>query len=92
MMDAAVSLFINAVRNEDNWVCAKIQRGLSSGGTKDFVFGKNELGLHRLHDWIDYYVNARAERPLDAGVRRANASEGASPVTSHAQQMAAKAD
>ena len=39
---------------------------VSSGGNKDFVFGKNELGLHRLHDWIDYYVNARAERPLDA--------------------------
>ncbi len=92
MMDAAVSLFINAVRNEDNWVCAKIQRGLSSGGTKDFVFGKNELGLHRLHDWIDYYVNARAERPLDvAGVRQANGSESVSPATTHAQQMAAKA-
>jgi phenylpropionate dioxygenase-like ring-hydroxylating dioxygenase large terminal subunit len=68
-MDAAVSLFINAVQNEDNWVCAKIQRGLASGANKDFVFGRNELGLHRLHDWIDYYVNARSERPSDmAGV------------------------
>ncbi|HLI82246.1 MAG TPA: aromatic ring-hydroxylating dioxygenase subunit alpha [Candidatus Binataceae bacterium] len=64
MMDAAVNLFISAVQNEDNWVCAKIQRGLLSGGNKDFVFGRNELGLHRLHDWIDYYVNGRSERPL----------------------------
>jgi hypothetical protein len=85
-MDAAVELFISAVQNEDNWVCAKIQRGLSSGANKDFVFGKNELGLHRLHDWIDYYINAGAERPLDTiGVRRATGSEGAQP-------MAAKAD
>src|SRR5271166_2785553 len=93
MMDAAVSLFVNAVQNEDNWVCAKIQRGLSSGGNRDFVFGRNELGLHRLHDWIDYYVNACAERPLDAvSVRRANGSEGAGPAMTPAQQMAAKAD
>ena len=62
LMDAAVSLFVNAVQNEDNWVCAKIQRGLLSGGNKDFVFGKNELGLHRLHGWIDYYVGAGSER------------------------------
>ena len=34
MTDAAVNLFINAVQNEDNWVCAKIQRGLLSGGTR----------------------------------------------------------
>jgi phenylpropionate dioxygenase-like ring-hydroxylating dioxygenase large terminal subunit len=56
-MDAAVNLFISAVEQEDNWVCEKIQRGLLSGGNKDFVFGKNELGLHRLHEWIDYYVS-----------------------------------
>jgi hypothetical protein len=92
LMDAAVELFISAVQNEDNWVCAKIQRGLSSGANKDFIFGKNELGLHRLHDWIDHYVNAAGERPLDAtGVRRANGSESASPATTHTQQMAAKA-
>src|SRR5260370_23078254 len=78
MMDAAVSLFVNAVQNEDNCVCAKIQRGLSSGGNKAFVFGKNEVGLHRLHGWLDYYVNACAVRPLDVeGVRPADGSEGA---------------
>ena len=41
----------------------------ASGGNKDFVFGKNELGLHLLHDWIDYYVNACAERPFGHGRR-----------------------
>jgi phenylpropionate dioxygenase-like ring-hydroxylating dioxygenase large terminal subunit len=61
-MDAAVNLFISAVEKEDNWVCEKIQRGLQSGGNKDFIFGKNELGLHRLHEWIDYYVGL----PLDS--------------------------
>jgi nitrite reductase/ring-hydroxylating ferredoxin subunit len=55
-MDASVALFIGAVENEDNWVCAKIQRGLAGGGNKDFIFGRNELGLHRLHDSIEHYV------------------------------------
>jgi phenylpropionate dioxygenase-like ring-hydroxylating dioxygenase large terminal subunit len=91
LMDAAVSLFINAVQNEDNWVCAKIQRGLSSGGNRDFVFGRNELGLHRLHDWIDFYVNARADRPEDmVGVSPANGSDSQSSAMTHAQPMVAK--
>jgi phenylpropionate dioxygenase-like ring-hydroxylating dioxygenase large terminal subunit len=87
LMDAAVELFISAVQNEDNWVCARIQRGLTSGANKDFVFGKNELGLHRLHDWIDYYVNAGAERSSDTiGVRRANGSESPQPMAAKADQ------
>ena len=58
-----------------------------SGGNKDFVFGRNELGLHRLHDWIDYYVNARAERSLDViGNRRANGSEGNRPAMTSAHK------
>jgi len=70
-MDATVKFFTGAVEQEDNWVCARIQRGLASGGTKDFVFGKNELGLHRLHEWIDHFVNLPIEAqtdPKDAGV------------------------
>ncbi len=79
-MDASVDLFISAVEKEDNWVCERIQRGLASGGNKDFVFGKNELGLHRLHDWIDYYLNAPAgnaaetpDQPKQTGNGRAAA-------------------
>jgi hypothetical protein len=56
-MDATVRFFTSAVEQEDNWVCARIQRGLASGGNKDFVFGQNVLGLHRLHDCIDHFVN-----------------------------------
>ena len=92
MMDAAVTLFVDAVENEDNRVCAKIQRGVLSGGNKDFVFGKNELGLHRLHDWIDYYIDARTERPVDmAAVGRPNGSDAASSATALASQVSARA-
>jgi phenylpropionate dioxygenase-like ring-hydroxylating dioxygenase large terminal subunit len=92
LIDASVSLFINAVQNEDNWVCAKIQRGLSSGANKDFVFGKNELGLHQLHDWIDYYINARSEHTSDRiSVSQANGSDGAGHATTHPHQMVGKA-
>ncbi|MBV8134284.1 MAG: aromatic ring-hydroxylating dioxygenase subunit alpha [Deltaproteobacteria bacterium] len=59
--DASVNLFMYAVEKEDNWVCAQIQRGLASGGNQDFVFGKNELGLHRLHESIDYYLSLSSE-------------------------------
>lgn len=76
-MDASVSLFISAVENEDNWVCAKIQRGLASGGNKDFVFGRNELGLHRLHEWIDYYVEGGQESPRTTQLNGGNGNQPA---------------
>ena len=57
-MDRTVEFFTRAVEDEDNWICARIQRGLESRRDEDFVFGKNELGLHRLHDWINHYVSA----------------------------------
>ena len=93
LMDAAVKLFVNAVENEDNWVCAKIQRGLSSDGNRDFVFGRNELGLHRLHDWIDYYVEDRKERPsnlVPAGRDVANSSNPSSSPKLDVHQTAAR--
>lgn len=65
-MDASVKLFMYAVEKEDNWVCARIQKGLASGGNENFVFGRNELGLHRLHDWIDYYLNASSDEVCNA--------------------------
>jgi phenylpropionate dioxygenase-like ring-hydroxylating dioxygenase large terminal subunit len=65
-IDASVKLFMYAVENEDNMVCARIQRGLASGGNENFVFGRNELGLHRLHDWIDYYLNATSDEVFNS--------------------------
>lgn len=66
-MDATVKFFTAAVEQEDNWVCARIQRGLASGGNRDFVFGRNELGLHRLHEWIDHFVNLPEDAKESAG-------------------------
>jgi Ring hydroxylating alpha subunit (catalytic domain) len=65
-IDASVKLFMYAVEKEDNWVCARIQSGLGSGGNENFVFGRNELGLHRLHDSIDYYLNASSDAVFNA--------------------------
>ena len=65
-IDASVKLFMYAVEKEDNWICDRIQRGLASGGNENFVFGRNELGLHRLHDWIDYYLNASPDEVFNA--------------------------
>lgn len=69
-IDASVKLFMYAVEKEDNWVCARIQSGLTSGGNENFVFGRNELGLHRLHEWIDYYLNASSDEVFNAPWQR----------------------
>jgi phenylpropionate dioxygenase-like ring-hydroxylating dioxygenase large terminal subunit len=68
-MEATTRFFTGAVEHEDNWVCARIQRGLTGGGNKDFVFGKNELGLHRLHDWIEHFVNLPSDATDGARLR-----------------------
>jgi len=67
MADAGVETLKVAVRDEDYAMVFDIQKGISTGLNDDFVFGKNELGLHRWHSWVDYYAHdnpvAEAARP-----------------------------
>jgi phenylpropionate dioxygenase-like ring-hydroxylating dioxygenase large terminal subunit len=43
---------LQAVRDEDYAIGLKIQKGLDSGGNKEFVFGRNEPALQHYHKWV----------------------------------------
>ena len=62
---ASVEMTVGAVRDEDYATGFGIQKGLSTGANEEFTFGKNELGLHKFHQWVDYYAEGKpeAERP-----------------------------
>jgi phenylpropionate dioxygenase-like ring-hydroxylating dioxygenase large terminal subunit len=47
------ALTLKAVRDEDYWVGAAIQRGIDSGAVKEFVFGRNEPTLQHYHAWVE---------------------------------------
>ena len=41
------------VRDEDYATGLGIQRAISTGAKTEFVFGRNEGGGHRFHQWVD---------------------------------------
>jgi phenylpropionate dioxygenase-like ring-hydroxylating dioxygenase large terminal subunit len=66
LADASVEMIYGAVRDEDYAMVSGIQRGMESGAIKEVVFGRNEMGNRRLHDWIKYYSQKApdpAQRP-----------------------------
>jgi hypothetical protein len=46
------------VRTEDYATGLGIQRGLAAGANEQFLFGRNELGLHRFHATVAAYLAA----------------------------------
>ena len=57
---------VAAVRDEDYATGFGIQKGLTTGANTEFTFGKNELGLHKFHSWVDYYTEGKpdSDRPF----------------------------
>lgn len=53
MFNAGVDVLHEAIMNEDYWIGAQIQRGLSSGAVPQLIFGRNELFAHHFHGQID---------------------------------------
>jgi phenylpropionate dioxygenase-like ring-hydroxylating dioxygenase large terminal subunit len=64
-MDASVEMTVGAVRDEDYATGFGIQKGMSTGANEEFTFGKNELGLHKFHQWVNFYAEGKpeSERP-----------------------------
>jgi len=66
MAEAEVELFHAAVRDEDYATVDGVQQGMESGAIEEVVFGRNEIGNQRLHQWIAYYTQddpKEADRP-----------------------------
>lgn len=53
IIEGIADMLYGVVRDEDYVTGAGIQRGLASGANAEFVFGRNELGLHRFHETVD---------------------------------------
>ncbi|MBM3670915.1 MAG: Rieske 2Fe-2S domain-containing protein [Actinobacteria bacterium] len=51
-IEGIAEMLFGVVRDEDYATGAGIQRALSSGANTEFVFGRNELGLHRFHQTV----------------------------------------
>lgn len=55
-IEAIAEMLYGVVRDEDYVTGAGIQRSLTSGANTDFLFGRNEHGLHRFHEAVDALV------------------------------------
>lgn len=57
--EARADFLYEVVRDEDYATGLGIQRGLTSGANAEFVFGRNELGLHRFHQSVAEFMGRR---------------------------------
>ena len=55
---ANAQFLYDVVRTEDYATGLGIQRGMASGANEQFLFGRNELGLHRFHATVAAYLGA----------------------------------
>jgi hypothetical protein len=55
--EADARFLYDVVRNEDYATGLRIQRGMASGANQRFLYGRNELGLHRFHQTVAQYLN-----------------------------------
>jgi phenylpropionate dioxygenase-like ring-hydroxylating dioxygenase large terminal subunit len=56
---ARADFYYEVVRDEDYATGLGIQRGLPSGANTEFVFGRNEKGLHVFHGSVEKYAELR---------------------------------
>jgi phenylpropionate dioxygenase-like ring-hydroxylating dioxygenase large terminal subunit len=70
-IEAQQRFLLRVVRDEDYATGFLLQRGLKSGA-KDFVmFGRNEVGGQRFHQWVDRLVHTESESEVLALVDKA---------------------
>ena len=56
-IEEQMDFLLGVVRDEDYATGLKIQRALSTGLTRDVLFGRNEWGGQRFHRWVDALVS-----------------------------------
>jgi carnitine monooxygenase subunit len=55
----------HVVRDEDYYTGSRIQRAVKTGAKTEFLFGRNEGGGHRFHQWVDRMIAADDATFLD---------------------------
>ena len=54
----------HVVGDEDYYTGKRIQRAAANGAKKEFLFGRNEGGGHRFHQWVEALIDtADADLP-----------------------------
>jgi hypothetical protein len=53
-----MEFLLGVVRDEDYPTCEGIQQSLRSNPTRSVLFGRNEEGGQRFHQWVDALVSA----------------------------------
>ena len=48
----------HVVQDEDYYTGKRIQRAATAGANTHFLFGRNEGGGHRFHQWVEAIINA----------------------------------
>ena len=62
-IDQTMKFLLGVVRDEDYYTGLRIQRAAKTGVKKEFLFGRNEGGGQRFHQWVDSLI-----RTDDAGL------------------------
>jgi nitrite reductase/ring-hydroxylating ferredoxin subunit len=57
-IDSQMDFLLGVVRDEDYWTGNRIQRSAKTGAKSEFLFGRNEAGGQRFHQWVDSLVAA----------------------------------
>jgi len=57
-IDERIDFLLGVVRDEDYYTGERIQRALSVGAKDNVLFGRNEAGGQRFHEWVDALVAA----------------------------------
>jgi carnitine monooxygenase subunit len=56
MVAERMSFLHHVVGDEDYYTGKRIQRAAANGAKKEFLFGRNEAGGHRFHQWVEALI------------------------------------
>jgi hypothetical protein len=58
LIEQRMEFLLGVVRDEDYRTCEGIQQSLRSNPARSALFGRNEIGGQRFHQWVDALVEA----------------------------------
>ena len=70
-VDAYKRFLLGVVRDEDYATGFGVQRGLATGAKDSVLFGRNEAGGQRFHQWVDQLLETTPESEVLALIENA---------------------
>ena len=66
LIETQKEFLLGVVRDEDYFTGKRIQRAVKTGAKKEFLFGRNEAGGQRFHQWVNRLVEAETDEAFAA--------------------------